>query len=150
MDENEEIELDLEEDAPVVETDWKAEAEKAKADVESWKATAQRYKKDAKEGKKAPEADTSVFDAKIERLELKTDGYSDEAIDFIQSNGGKKALENQYVVAAVKAIQEQKKAEEAVIGDETAKSDFERKHTPEEIANMSPEELYKVLPKATK
>lgn len=140
--ENEEIELDL--DTDEAEVDWKAKALE-------YKASATRYKKQADKRKEEPAPQAAPdLDAKFERLELKTDGYTDEAIAFIQSNGGKEGLKNEYVAAAVKAIQEQKRAEAAVVADETAQSDVERNHTPEEIANMSPEELYKILPKATK
>ena len=142
-DQIEDVELELSDEDESDGVDWKAEALK-------YKASAQRYRKQAAKKPEVQAPDTSAIDAKLERLELKTDGYNDEAINFIQSNGGKKALENEYVVAAVKAIQEQKKAEAAIVGNESAKSDFERKHTPEEIANMSPEELYKLLPKASR
>src|SRR5690348_17186277 len=55
---------------------------------------------------------TSNSDAKWrERLELKVEGYDDQAVDFLQKNGGKKALENPYIVKAIEAMNEQKIAE---------------------------------------
>jgi len=119
-----------------------------------WKATAMRYKKKLKEAK-TPSAparnnDDSDVRSQLARLELKTEGYSEDAIAFIQKNGGRDALNDPYVTAAVKAIQEQKSAEQAIVANETTKSDIERKFTPEEINAMSPEEMYKVLPKAKK
>jgi hypothetical protein len=150
MDENE-FELDLNEDEDQNESTETQDTTDYKAEAEKWKASALRYKKKAERPQQQVQAPPAAdLDAKLERLELKTEGYSDDAIAFIQSNGGKKALENDYVKAAVTSIQQQRLAEAAMVVDESAKSDFERTHTAAEIANMTPEELYKVLPKASK
>lgn len=118
-----------------------------------WKATALRYKNKLKKvnTSKAPaQQGTSNLKTQLDRLELRQDGYSDEAIDFISKVGGKEALKDEHVKAAVASIQQQRMAEQAVVASETSKSEIERKYSPEEISAMSPEELYKVLPKARK
>lgn len=99
---------------------------------------------------KRPQKDTLLSDDKYDRLDLKISGHSDEAINFLMKNGGKESLSNPYVKSAIDAINDQKKAEQAVTSNETTKSDVERKFSQDEIAAMSPEELYKILPKARK
>ena len=85
---------------------------------------------------------------KLEKLELKIDGYSDEEIEFIQQIGGKKSLENPYVKQTIDNMREKKRAEEAVISDSGSKSDIEKKYSDSELRNMPIEELEKILPKA--
>ncbi len=80
-------------------------------------------------------------------LELRLQGHSKEAVDFIMKNGGIKSLDNPYVKAAVSAISEQSKAESSVKTKDTTKSEIEQKYTQEQINNMSANELYKILPK---
>ena len=82
-----------------------------------------------------------------EKMELKTDGYSEKEIEFIQQNGGKKSLENPIVKEAISNIREQDKANNAVITDDN-KSDVEKKYSPEQLEGMPVEELEKLLPKA--
>ena len=97
-----------------------------------------------------PQKDTSIPDDKYVRLELKIDGYTDDAIDFLMKNGGKQGLSNEYVKAAVASIQEQNRAENALTSNESTKSDIERKFSESEIGAMSLEELEKAIPKAVK
>lgn len=79
-----------------------------------------------------------------ERMELKVDGYDEEAIDFIQKNGGKKSLENPYITKAIEAMREQRAAEKATI-DEGSKSQTEKRFTQKEFAKLSASEQLKVL-----
>lgn len=80
-----------------------------------------------------------------QRMELKVEGYDDEAIDFLLKNGGKKALENQYIVAAVDAMKTKKAAEAAILGGEGQKSSVEKRFTPGEFSRLSSEEQLKAL-----
>jgi hypothetical protein len=136
------------------EKDWKSEALK-------YKAMAYKYRIKAQEGEKsqpkkpiskeepAPESDD---DRLWEVAELIQKGYTREDAKFIQSNGGKEALKdpNSYVSAALRTIQEQRRAEseasKATAG--TGQSEIERKYTEEQLKNMSAEELAKILPHA--
>lgn len=86
-----------------------------------------------------------------EKMELKLDGFkSDEELDFIMANGGKKGLEKPYVKAAIEAIRGQKAAEQATIDNAQDKSTLKKGYTDAELKNMSKEELYKILPKSDK
>ena len=90
----------------------------------------------------------SPVEEKLERLELKTEGFSDEEIEFIKPYGGKKALENPYIKTALETIREKRKAESAVVDVDTNKSDIEKKFTTEQLQNLPLDELEKLLPKA--
>jgi len=87
----------------------------------------------------------STDDSWKARMELKVEGYDDEAIDFILKNGGKKALENQYVVQAVEAIKTKKIAEAATLGEQGQKSGIEKRFSQQEFAKLSSEEQLKAL-----
>lgn len=145
--ENQELDTNLEED---IDLELEEEEDAPKAEID-WKSVAKRYKKKAdKQSKPTAKEDTSGVRAELARLELKTDGYSEDAITFLMKVGGKEALKDAHIKAAIDSIQEQKRAEDAVVASETSKSDVERKFTQQEIDAMSPEELYKILPKAKK
>lgn len=90
----------------------------------------------------------SPSDERFERLELKTEGFTDEEIEFIKPYGGKKALENPYIKTALETIREKRKAESAVVDVDTNKSDIEKKYTDEQLKNLPLDELEKLLPKA--
>lgn len=90
----------------------------------------------------------SPSDDRLDRLELKTEGFSDEEIDFIKPYGGKKALDNPYIKTALETIREKRKAESAVVDVDTNKSDIEKKFTTEQLQNLPLDELEKLLPKA--
>lgn len=83
-----------------------------------------------------------------ERMELKTDGYSDEEIAYIQQSGGRKALENTYVKATIETMRKQKQAEAATVETGAGKSEVEKKYTDEQLRAMTPAELEKLLPHA--
>lgn len=83
-----------------------------------------------------------------ERMELKTEGYSDEEIAYIQQSGGRKALDNAYVKTAIEAMRTQKKAEQAAVDTTAGKSEVEKQYTPEQLRDMPTAELEKILPKA--
>lgn len=78
------------------------------------------------------------------RMELKVEGYSEEETDFIIKNGGKKALDNQYITSAIETMRERKKAEAAMV-DVSSKSESEKRYSPEEFSKLSTEEQLKVL-----
>lgn len=88
-----------------------------------------------------------------EELNLRLDGYTDEEVDFIVRNGGKKELDNpnSIVSIAVKTRKEQREAEIAASKTASARSgssDVEIKYTPEQMSKMSLKELEAILPKA--
>lgn len=84
-----------------------------------------------------------------ETMELRLSGYTEKEAEYLMKNGGKKALEDEYVLAAINVKREQTKAEAASVDTASSnKSDIERKYTPEQLSAMSVEELEKILPKA--
>lgn len=83
-----------------------------------------------------------------ERMELKTEGYSDEEIAYIQQSGGRKALENTYVKATIDTMRAQKKAEAAAVETTAGKSEIEKQYTDSQLRDMPTAELEKILPKA--
>lgn len=90
----------------------------------------------------------SGVEEKLERLELRTKGYSDSEIDFLKPYGGEKALENPYVKQALEIMRDKAKAENAVVDTDGGKSDIEKKYTDEQLRNLPTDELEKLLPKA--
>jgi len=81
-----------------------------------------------------------------ERLELIARGYKDDAeLDFIMKNGGKKALEDEFVKGAIAKKREEAEALEKVAINTSSKSTIEKTYTPEQISAMSAKELEDVL-----
>jgi len=82
-----------------------------------------------------------------ERVELKTDGYLEEDVNFIMKNGGRSALSDPYVKGALEKRAEERKAEAGAIDhDDTAKSDIERRYSEAELRAMPVDKLEKILP----
>lgn len=90
----------------------------------------------------------SAYDERIERLELRQEGYSEDVINEIMKLGGKSALENKIVANAVKDLVEQETAEKAANVDGGSQSVTKSKYTVDELKNMSSEEMEKHLPKS--
>ena len=79
------------------------------------------------------------------KLELKDRGIPLEAMPFIKKNGGLKGLEDPLVKTAVETYTTQLKAEQAVEGDSSPRSEIEKKYTLEQMKSMPIEELEKLL-----
>lgn len=82
--------------------DWQAEAAK-------WRAIAERNREKAEKSQTTEEhklqPTNNSFDAsRLERLELRTEGYTSEQVEEIMSLGGVKALENEKVQRYVKSL----------------------------------------------
>lgn len=80
------------------------------------------------------------------------EGYDRKDVEFIMRNGGREALNdpNSYVSVALKSKLEQRRAEAEAskTSNSGGMSEIERKYTPEQLRNMSSEELKKILPQA--
>lgn len=156
---NDDLELDLDLDDQETET-----GSPAQADPTDWKAEALKYKSIARrlKGKKTEvkepvilnneksETSSKTYGIEDEVLDLRLDGYTKDEVEFIMRNGGRKTLEdkNSMVTIALASKREQEQAEKAAaqVEDNTHLSEVERKFTPEQLANMSAEELEKILP----
>lgn len=88
-------------------------------------------------------------DERLVRLELKTDGYSNDEIDYLMKMGGKDALSNPIIAKSIEVMRSDKKADDA-IPEGSAHSPIFQKKTAEDLSNMSVAELEKILPKAEK
>jgi hypothetical protein len=156
IDDTQDFDLDLE-DEPTEqpEKDWKAEALK-------FKSIAQRYKQKAT-AKVEAKADTKEIinndptpkshPLDDEYGELRFRGFDKDTAQFVVNNGGLKALDdaNSLVSIAVKAKKEQAEAELKASQTSTEGGSGDpifRKHSEEELRNMSATELEKILPKA--
>lgn len=147
------LDLEVETETPADQVDWKAEALK-------YKSMAQRYKAKATTpapkpkiiNKETVDPKPKTYGIEDEVLDLRLDGYTKPEVEFIMKNGGRQALEDKtsYVAIALNTKREQEAAEHAA--SETTSgaglSEIERKYTPEQLANMSIEELEKILPRA--
>ena len=87
-----------------------------------------------------------------EEFVLHREGYSEDEIEVIMNNGGKKILENKSspITLGIQASREQRGAENASsqVNSKSQLSEVERKYTPEQLQNMSAAELSKILPHA--
>jgi len=84
----------------------------------------------------------------LELVNLRLDGYSEEEAQFIMSNGGRSAKENQFVKAGIDALRAAKKQEESSVNASpavTPKSPVFKKHTEAELKGMKTEDLEKLL-----
>jgi hypothetical protein len=148
---DEELELELElEDTEDIEA-LKSALAKEKAIKKQLLARAKK----AEAGNKKPQiikTQEKGFTIDDETLDLRLDGYTRDEVEFIARNGGRKELENpnSLVAVALNTKREQKRAEEMAskTEDTSGLSEFEKKYTPEMMANMSAKELRDILPKA--
>lgn len=152
---DEELELELELDGNEDTEALKAELEKKNKIIKQVLARAKKAEAKAKgespkiNNQQEQRPSLSIDD---ETLDLRLDGYTRDEVEFIARNGGRKALEdkNSYVAIALNTKREQERAERAAsqTADTSGMSEFERKYTPEMLANMSVAELEKIVPKA--
>lgn len=123
------------------------------SDDTDWKAEAQKWKRIATKGSKKKETpkitkSNPASDERIERLELKQDGYSDKVIDQIMELGGKSALKNEVVKTAVESLVQQESTEKAADVDGASQSSTKSTVTIDELKGMSAKEMEKHLPKS--
>jgi hypothetical protein len=124
-------------------TDYKAEALK-------WKAIAERNAKKVKPINSTQEIPKPSDILKADEFKLYRLGYSESEIDLIMHNGGMKILEDKTnpLVLGLQASKEQRGAEDAasLVSENSGLSEIERKHTEQDLRNMSKEDLAKILP----
>jgi len=124
-------------------TDWKAEALKYKSINE--RLNKKMAKPQVAPSKQRSDSSDNDIQEKFERLELKTDGYSDDEVDWLMGIGGKSALKNKFTVRTIEAMRREAKSKDAN-PPIAAKSPIYKKHTKDELEKMSVEELEKILP----
>lgn len=87
---------------------------------------------------------------RLDRIELKQDGYPDSVIDSIMELGGPKALKNPLVKRTADALLKEYKAEQASKISSGTRGTPKIKYTADELSKMSSEEMEKVLPHSDK
>ena len=110
----------------------------------TFEAQKNRYKeKLEKAGNVTKEVPSQVpdLDKKLERLELKTEGYSDQEIEFISQYGGKKALDNPILKAAIEKVREEEKLAKATKIKSGGSSSKEKTYSEEDLNNMPLDKL---------
>lgn len=101
-----------------------------------------------KELEKKPETlktNSSDSEERFERLELKTEGYKSDEIDFLMQNGGQKALENPIVMAGIEGMRAKVKSKDASVSG-TGKSYTYQKYGERDLKKMTAEDLEKIIP----
>ena len=86
----------------------------------------------------------SDLDLKIEKLELRAEGYSPDEIEAIQELGGAKALKNPVVQSAIKAMRAEKKSQDAK-EPLNSKSPVYKKYTQQDLSKLTALEMEKIL-----
>jgi hypothetical protein len=129
------------------------------AEIAKLRAIAQRRKEQLDELKakadKEPELQVKkeaplAEDKKLERLELKVEGYKDNEIDFLMEYGGKRAVTNPIIKQALANLREQEQAELATQGEGSTKSGTRGGYAPEDLNKMPIDELIKLAKKEAK
>lgn len=129
-------------DASYDDTDWKAEALKYKNINE--RLQRKLTKPQTVLSKERSDSSDKGIQEKFERLELKTDGYTDDEVDWLMGVGGKSALKNKFTTKTIELMRKEAKSKDAN-PPISAKSPIYKKHTQDELSKMSLEELDKLL-----
>lgn len=90
-------------------------------------------------------ASYDVTPEKLERIELRQDGYSKEEVDAIMELGGSKSLSNPLVKNAIEVMRNKQKSENAT-ESLSSKSPVYKKFTQADLNKMSSKELEAILP----
>lgn len=148
----EEIEINLEEEVEESKPVESLEARKARLERQLLQTNKKLGLDDSKKLNRVESQPQRYNILEDEVADLILDGYSKDETKFILANGGRKALENKdsYVAIAINTKREQKRTEEAVsqTSSKSALSLGGKTYTEEQLRNMTPEEMEKVLPHA--
>lgn len=118
------------------------------ADLESKnKQLYERVKKAEKPTENQLTNSPSNADERFERLELRTEGYNSEEVDFLMRNGGRQALDDKIVMAGIDSIRKQTKSQSAT-PSASGRSPIYQRFTAQDLRNMPLDELEKILPRA--
>jgi hypothetical protein len=86
---------------------------------------------------------------KADEFKIYRQGYTEAEIDLIMHNGGMRAIadDKSPLALGLKVAREQRLAEEAAgqVSNKSSQSEVERKYTPEQMRNMKPDELAKLI-----
>lgn len=122
--------------------DWKERALKAEALIVKQK---KQHKEEPKQEKNFTNTNS---DARLDRIELRQLGYTDDVIEHIMELGGPSALKNPVLKRSADDLMAQAKAEQASSVDGGTQQAPVTKYTKDDLENMSVAELEKILPHA--
>lgn len=123
------------------EIDWEARAKKAEALIV-------KNKKEPKPEEVIKTNDSDSLKRDVEELKLSRMGYSDEVIKDLMDLGGLSALKNPLVKKSADDLQADFNARKAASIEDGPQGQTKTKYSKEDLANMSSEEMEKVLPHA--
>lgn len=136
-------------EAPAVEQEQQPED-----NIDYWKQRAQKAEAKIIKEKKEPKAtqptnqpNPSISEERLERLELRQEGYSPEEVDEIMSLGGRKALNNNLIKVGIEAKRKERKSLEATPTSGGQAPVF-KKYTQAQLDAMSFDELDKLVRKS--
>ena len=130
-----------------LETDDVEKLEGLKEEVRQERARMERISKKLSNQTKS-KSSNSDLEQRLERMELKQEGYSPDVIDSIMELGGKAALKNPLLAKAIQVEEKQLKVERASETDGASQSGMKSNVSLDELKTMSSEEMEKHLPKA--
>lgn len=119
-----------------------------KAEYEKYKAKKEERQRFAEKAKSNPQPQKPTYNVtadKLERIELRQDGYSKDEVEAIMELGGTKSLNNPLVKGAIDQMRSKSKSENAN-QPLNSKSPVFKKFTQEDLNKMSSAELAKILP----
>lgn len=154
LDQNNDLDLDLDlEPESTDPLDAITDVEELRKRAKGYRSVANRKKKP--DAKPQPQEHIKNSDRTYNILEddvasFLLEGYSKDEVKFILANGGREALQDKdsYVAIAINTKRDQRKAEQAASQTSfgSGMTEVERKFTPEQLKNMSSEELKEILP----
>ena len=126
----------------------KRRAEKAETEAKELKAKLAELSgtKEPEQPKKEPV--NKPDSERLDRMELRQEGFAPEVIDEIMKLGGVKALSNPLIKSAANEMQAKHTAEQAADITDGPQSQTRTKYSAEDLKNMSAEEMEKILPHA--
>lgn len=142
--ETEEVELETVEDDSQDDSEGDDTISISKSELTKLKRKAFAYDSTKKTAKTQTVQEPAISSERLERLELKADGYSTDEIDEIMELGGQKVLNTKIVQSAIKTMRAEKKSKDAST-DVSSKSPVYKKFSQEDISKMSAKELEKIL-----
>lgn len=87
----------------------------------------------------------SKLNERLERQDLRLEGYSKDEVDYLMQNGGQNALDNKIVMAGIEAIRKETKSKNATPSG-TGKSVVYQKFGERDLKNMPLADLEKIIP----
>ena len=126
----------------------KRRAEKAETEAKELKAKLAELSgtKEPEQPKKEPV--NKPDSERLDRMELRQEGFAPEVIDEIMKLGGVKALSNPLIKSAATEMQAKHTAEQAADITDGPQSQTRTKYSTEDLKNMSAAEMEKILPHA--